>query len=729
MPEQNDNKPENGRRRKKNANLTRPADGDAAAAERAADAKEGAQNMQKGPGRGRKPAQTPNEPAGGNKQSNGSAPHSEKEDVAAAQPRKRGRPKKSAASGGENNGNNKKEAAPAGKQEAKRPSGGHRRPRPAMEKAAAHGTEIKTANQIATAMAEPSQPAPVKTANRRRGRKPAGAPKVRIIPLGGLGEVGKNVTVYECQGDAFLVDCGMTFPDESMPGVDLVLPDFTYILENRDHIRGIVVTHGHEDHIGAIPYLLKQFNLPIYATKLTCGLIENKLKEHGLLGKVTLNVMKPGDVVKLGCMSVEFINVNHSIPDACAFAIQTPAGIIVHTGDYKIDFTPIGGEVINLARFGELGSQGVLALLSDSTNAERPGSTPSERTVGESFDKIFAGAAGKRILVATFSSNVYRVQQIIAAAVKYGRKVAVSGRSMENVVNKSLEIGYLDVPSGVLVDIDAIGKYPKEKMVIITTGSQGEPMSALTRMAMGDHRKVTITENDCIIISATPIPGNEKLVTKVINELMKLGAEVVYERMYDIHVSGHACQDELKMMISLTKPKFFVPAHGEFKHLKKHASLAVSMGIAPQNVLIGDIGKVIETNGDTMQFSGNVTAGKVLVDGLGVGDVGSVVLRDRKHLAQDGLIVVVTTIESSSGRIIAGPDIVSRGFVYVKESEDMMAKTRNIARDCIRKCMENNTREWGVIKQRIRDDVGDYLWQRTKRSPMILPVVQEVHGK
>lgn len=573
-----------------------------------------------------------------------------------------------------------------------------------------------------------SQAAAVVTAEVRQQTKKTRSkkPAVRIIPLGGLGEIGKNVTVYECQGDSFIVDCGMTFPDESMPGVDLVIPDFTYIVENKDKIRGIAITHGHEDHIGGLPFLLKQANIPIYGTKLTLGLVEGKLKEHGLLGKAKLHVVKPKDIIKFGCMSVEYINVNHSIPDSCALAIHTPAGVIVQTGDFKIDFTPIRGEIIDLARFGALGSQGVLALLSDSTNAERAGSTMSEKTVGESFDKLFSNAQDKRIIVATFASNVHRVQQIIDAAVKYNRKVAVSGRSMENVVNKALEIGYLDVPAGVLIDVDSVGKYPAEKMVVITTGSQGEPMSALSRMAMGDHRKLTVTPGDCIIISATPIPGNEKTVIRVVNELMKLGAEVVYEKMYDVHVSGHACQDELKMILALTKPKFFVPMHGEFKHLKKHAGLALSMGIDSKNVFIGDIGKIIETDGDTMRFDGAVTAGKVLVDGLGVGDVGSIVLRDRKHLAQDGLIVVVTTIDIETGEILSGPDIVSRGFVYVRESEDMIGKARTIARDSITRCLGNNTREWGVIKQRVRDDVGDYLWQVTKRSPMILPVIQEV---
>lgn len=595
----------------------------------------------------------------------------------------------------------------------------------------ANKQEALPTNKAATNAEQPAKTtkAPSKTGqNRRRQQKPSAKQKVRIIPLGGLGEVGKNLTVYECGNDAFIVDCGLTFPDESMPGVDLVIPDFTYVIENKDRIRGIAITHGHEDHIGGLAFLLKHVNLPIYGTKLTLGLVEGKLKEHGLLDKAKLFVQKPGDTVSFGCMNVEFIGVNHSIPDACAFAIHTPAGVIVQTGDFKIDFTPIRGEVINLTRFGELGSHGVLALLSDSTNAERAGSTLSERTVGESFDKLFNQAVDRRILVATFASNVHRLQQIIEAAVKYKRKVAISGRSMENVVNKALEIGYLDVPSGVLVDVDSIGKYPANKMVIITTGSQGEPMSALTRMAMGDHRKVTVTPGDYIIISATPIPGNEKLVGRVINELMKLGAEVIYEKMYDIHVSGHACQDELKMIMALTKPKFFVPVHGEYKHLKKHADLAVSMGIDAKNIFIGDLGKVLETDGQNMAFNGTVTAGKVLVDGLGVGDVGSVVLRDRKHLAQDGLIVLVTTIDGASGTILAGPDVVSRGFVYVRESEDMMARVRSIARDCIQKCMANNSREWGVIKQKMKDDVGDYLWQRTKRSPMILPVIQEVRG-
>ncbi len=627
----------------------------------------------------------------------------------------------------QNQSNNKNTQGPNNAPQKNRRNNTRKKPSLAQvaNEAARTAQQAGEAQQQAAAASTQKKPG----GNRRRsGKKPGEGklPPVRIIPLGGLGEVGKNMTVYECQGDSIIVDVGLSFPDESMPGVDLVIPDFTYVLENKDKIKGIVITHGHEDHIGGLAYLLKQVKFPVYGTRLTIALIENKFKEHGLLGKVKLHVVKPRDVVKLGCFDVEYINVNHSIPDACGLAIHTPAGVIVQTGDFKVDYTPIKGDIIDLARFGELGSKGVLALLSDSTNAERPGSTGSESTVGISFDKLFAQAEDKRILVATFASNVHRVQQIVDAAVKFNRKVAVSGRSMENVVAKALEIGYLEIPSGVLVDVDAIHKYPENKMVIITTGSQGEPMSALTRMAMGDHRKVMVTQNDCIIISATPIPGNEKLVTRVVNELLKSGAQVVYEKMFDIHVSGHACQDELKMMLALTKPKFFIPMHGEYKHLKKHADLAMSMNIDAKNVLVPDIGKVMELDGNTIRFTDTVPAGKVLVDGLGVGDVGSIVLRDRKHLAEDGLIVVVTTIQRETGQIVSGPDIVSRGFVYVRESEDMIGHARDIAKQTIQKCIDNNTREWGVFKQKVRDDVSDYLWQVTKRSPMILPVIQEI---
>lgn len=560
----------------------------------------------------------------------------------------------------------------------------------------------------------------------KRGRsKEQSKPPVRIIPLGGLNEVGKNVTVYESQNDMFLIDCGMTFPDEQMLGVDLVLPDLTYVVKNREKLRGIIITHGHEDHIGALPYFLKQVNVPVYATKLTIGLIENKLKEHGLYGKVKLVQIAPRETYKLGCMEVEFIRVNHSIPDAVSVAVHTPAGVIIHTGDFKIDYSPIIGDIIDLARFGELGSNGVLALLSDSTNAERPGFTPTERKVEESFDKLFEQANKKRIIVATFSSNVNRIQLICEAAARHGRKVAVSGRSMVNVVDVSVQLGYLKPPKNVLIDIDEINRYSPEQIVLVTTGSQGEPMSALSRMASNDHRKVNITPLDFIIISATPIPGNEKTVSRVVNELMRLGAEVIYERMYDVHVSGHACQEEQKMMLALTRPKFFFPVHGEFKQLKRHASLAYAMGMDPDHVFIGENGKVFELDGVSVKCEETVQSGRILVDGLGVGDVGSIVLRDRKHLGQDGLIVVVTTIEQATGQIMSGPDIISRGFVYVREAEDMLAEARKIARETLENCMDNNVREWGSIKTQVRNALSTFFYNRTKRSPMILPVIQE----
>lgn len=593
----------------------------------------------------------------------------------------------------------------------------------AKKSAAAEKTDAKAAAAKSTASASTTK----QNTRGKRGRpnKEQTKTPVKIIPLGGLNEVGKNVTVYECQNDMFMIDCGMTFPDEQMLGVDLVLPDLTYVVKNREKLRGIIITHGHEDHIGALPYFLKQVNVPVYATKLTIGLIENKLKEHGLYGKVKLMQIKPRETFKLGCMQVEFIRVNHSIPDAISVAVHTPAGVIIQTGDFKIDYSPIIGGIIDLARFGELGSHGVLALLSDSTNAERPGFTPTERTVEESFDKLFKQAHNKRIIVATFSSNVNRIQLICEAAAKHGRKVAVSGRSMVNVVGVSVQLGYLKPPKGVMIDIDDIHRYPPEKIVLITTGSQGEPMSALSRMASNDHRKVMITPQDAIIISATPIPGNEKTVSRVVNELMRLGAEVIYERMYDVHVSGHACQEEQKMMLALTRPKFFFPVHGEYKQLKRHASLAYAMGMDSDHVFIGENGKVFELDGVSVKCEETVPSGRVLVDGLGVGDVGSIVLRDRKHLGQDGLIVVVTTIEQASGQIMSGPDIISRGFVYVREAEDMLSEARNIARETLEHCLDNNVREWGSIKTQIRDALSSFFYNRTKRSPMILPVIQE----
>ncbi len=595
-------------------------------------------------------------------------------------------------------------------------------PKTAAAKTSAPPAAVKPA-------AADAQLAPKANTHAKRGRskeKESSKIPVRIVPLGGLNEVGKNVTLYECQNDMFMVDCGMTFPDEQMLGVDLVLPDLSYVMKNREKLRGIVITHGHEDHIGALPYFLKQVNTPVYATKLTIGLIANKLKEHGLFGKVKLMQIAAGETFKIGCMEVEFIRVNHSIPDAVSLAIHTPAGVIIQTGDFKIDYTPIIGGIIDLARFGELGSHGVLALLSDSTNAERPGFTPTERTVGESFDKLFKQARDKRIIVATFSSNVNRIQLVCEAAAKHGRKVAVSGRSMVNVVEVATELGYLTPPKDVMIDIDDINRFPPEKIVLMTTGSQGEPMSALSRMASNDHRKVMITSGDFIIISATPIPGNEKTVSRVVNELMRLGAEVIYERMYEVHVSGHACQEEQKIMLALTRPKFFFPVHGEYKQLKRHASLAFGMGMDSDHVVIGENGKVFELDGVSVKCEETVPSGRVLVDGLGVGDVGSIVLRDRKHLGQDGLIVVVTTIEQATGQIAAGPDIISRGFVYVREAEDMLSEAREIVRQTIESCMQNNVREWGNIKTQVRDALSSYFYNRTKRSPMILPVIQEV---
>jgi ribonuclease J len=572
-----------------------------------------------------------------------------------------------------------------------------------------------------TAVVQPTE----KPKNTRSHTKEIRRTPLKIIPLGGLNEIGKNMTVFECCNDMFILDCGLAFPDADMPGVDIVIPDFTYVERNKDKLRGIVLTHGHEDHIGGLAYFLKKINVPIYGTKLTLGLVEGKLKEHGLYGKVQLNVIAPKKTVKMGCMAVEFIKVNHSIPDAVGMAIHTPAGIVVHTGDFKVDYTPIDGQTIDLARFGELGSRGVLALMADSTNAERPGYTHTERTVGESFDKLFKKADGKRIIIATFSSNIHRVQQIINCAERYGRKIAVFGRSMINVINTAIELGYLDVPKGIIIDIETMNRYESEKIVLITTGSQGEPMSALTRMAMNDHKKVNITPMDFIIISATPIPGNEKYVTRVVNELMKSGAEVVYEAMYEVHVSGHACQEELKLMLALTKPKFFIPVHGEYKHLKKHADLALQMGIPKDNIIIGEIGNVIETDGNKIGVVSQVPSGRVLVDGLGVGDVGSIVLRDRKHLAQDGLIIIVIGIEKSTNTIVAGPDIISRGFVYVRESEELIVEAKQILSNTLYNCSNAELKEWNTLKSKLRDALSDYIYQKTKRSPMILPIIME----
>lgn len=565
-----------------------------------------------------------------------------------------------------------------------------------------------------------------KTSHNRSEKSSKSLKPIKIIPLGGLGEIGKNITLYEYDGDMFLVDCGMSFPDEDTPGVDIVIPDFTYVLENKDKIKGLVVTHGHEDHIGAIPYLLRNFNLPIYATRLTMGLIEGKLKEHKLLSGAKLNVVSPGEKVTLGKFTVEFIHVNHSIPDAVGFAITCAAGTVVQTGDFKIDTTPIDDYVIDIARFAELGKKGVLALLSDSTNAERPGFTPSEKLVGESFSNLFKKAEGHRIIVATFSSNIHRIQQIIDEAARCDRKVVISGRSMQNVVNVAAELGYLKVPDGILVELEALRNYKPDELVIITTGSQGEPLSALHRIAFSEHRQIELIPGDVIIISATPIPGNEKLVGKVINELMRRGANVVYEKMYDVHVSGHACQEELKLMMSIVKPKYFIPVHGEQKHLYKHSVLAGNMGIPKDNIIIPINGEVIELTKRSIKYTQTVTAGRVLVDGFGVGDVGSIVLRDRKHLAEDGIIVVNVAIDSVTREVVSGPDVVSRGFVYVKESEELMNELNEVVCDVLEKCYVTNVRDWNAIKTKIKDSVAKFLFSRTHRSPMILPVIMEV---
>ena len=549
---------------------------------------------------------------------------------------------------------------------------------------------------------------------------------VRIAFLGGLNEVGKNMTLYECQNDMILVDCGLAFPEPDMLGVDLVIPDFTYVEQNIDKIKGIFITHGHEDHIGGLAYLLQRVNIPVYGTKLTIGLIEGKLKEHKILDKVTLNEIQPKDKINVGCFEVEAIHVNHSIPDALALAINSPAGLIIQTGDFKIDTTPIDGEVIDLARIAKLGEKGVLCLLSDSTNAQRPGYTASERTVGESFARLFQKADGKRLIVATFASNIHRVQQIIDVAKSVGRKVALSGRSLENVVETASRLGYLNIPEGILISIDSVSRYPHDKLVIITTGSQGEPMSALYRMAFSEHRRVEIGTGDYVIISATPIPGNEKTVGKVVDELLKRGAEVVYERMYEVHVSGHACQEELRLMLSLAKPKFFIPVHGEQKHLRSHAAVAESMGIAPGNIYIADNGKQVELSKRKMSVVEDVPAGKVFVDGYGVGDVGSAVIRERKRLAEDGLMIISAVIEKETGMLVSGPDIISRGFVYVRDSEQLIAEAKLVAQIVIDECIHEGRIEWNAIRNRMRDDISRLLYDRTKRSPMVLPIISSV---
>ena len=559
-------------------------------------------------------------------------------------------------------------------------------------------------------------------ANRRSKPKT----RLKVIALGGLEEIGKNMTVLEYGNDIIIIDCGLAFPEDDMLGIDLVIPDITYLAKNVEKIRGIVLTHGHEDHIGALPYVLKQLKVPVFGTLLTLGLLENKLREHNMLDKTTLHTVVPGEKVKLGEMVVEFIHTNHSIADSVALAIQTPVGMVIHTGDFKVDYTPIDGDIIDLQRFAELGSQGVLLLMSDSTNAERKGFTMSEKNVGKVFERIFEETPRNRIMVATFSSNIHRIQQIINAAYMYGRKVAIIGRSMVNAVKTASELDYLWVPPRTLIDINEIKNYRDEQLVIITTGSQGETMSALSRIANSEHKQVSVKPDDKIIISASAIPGNEKNVIRVVNELLKKGADVVYGGIEDIHVSGHARQEELKLMLALTKPKFFMPVHGEYMHLSSHRDLAISMGMDKKNIFVNKLGDVLELSKNEAKVTGTVPTGQVMVDGLGVGDVGNIVLRDRKHLSEDGLMVVVVSMEEETGQIVAGPDIISRGFVYVRESEGLMDGAREVVVKALQECEEKNITSWNYIKNLIKDTLKNYIWQKTKRSPMILPIIMEV---
>ena len=565
----------------------------------------------------------------------------------------------------------------------------------------------------------------------RRGQpRPAAPPPVpiHIYPLGGLGEVGKNMTVYECCGDMIIVDCGLVFPDSEMYGIDMVIPDFTFVLQNKDRIKGLLITHGHEDHIGSIPYLLQKLDLPVYGTKLTLGLIRNKLEEFNLAGRTRFVEIVPRQKIHLGCFTVEPIHVNHSIPDAVGFAIDSPAGVVIQTGDFKIDYTPLACGPTDLTTLAEYGQRGVLALLSDSTNAERPGFTATEQKVAAGVHNLFTQARNKRIIIATFASNIYRIQQIIDLAVQEGRKVAFSGRSMVNNTAMAQELGYMHIPEGTLINIDELNRYAPDEVVLITTGSQGEPLSALSRMASCSHRQVRVGPGDFIIISANPIPGNEKSVTKIVNGLLLLGAEVIYESMYDVHVSGHACQEEQKLMLTLTKPKYFLPVHGEYKQLKKHALTAASLGIPHSNILIAENGSNVILTQDEIKLGDPVTAGAVMVDGLGVGDVGNVVLRDRKHLSEDGLVIIVATVDSRTGKVLAGPDLVSRGFVYVRENESLMDGAQSTVEMTLNRCVEERVRDWNSVKTRMREALSSYIYRRTKRSPMILPVLMEVNA-
>ena len=619
------------------------------------------------------------------------------------------------------------------KKENTKKEGGRTR-KPYNRKKKEFSNEVKEAkivnekNNVEIKNDENKEVKPIKTRRKRKKDTDTIFKKsnLKIIPLGGLHEIGKNITVFEYENEIIVVDCGLSFPEDDMLGIDLVIPDISYLEKNVEKIKGLVITHGHEDHIGAVPYLLKKMNIPIYATKLTAGLIRNKLEEHKLLRSTELHEVVQGQTISLGKnFKVEFIRSSHSIPDSVMLAITTPAGTVLHTGDFKVDYTPIDGKIMDFGRIAELGNQGILALMADSTNAERKGFTMSESSVGEVFDKLFLHCT-KRIVVATFASNVHRVQQIVNCAVKYNRKIAVCGRSMVNMIDTARELGYIDCPENIFIDIDMINSYADENLVIITTGSQGEPMSALTRMAAGDHRKVKITPNDLVIISATPIPGNEKFVSKVIDDLMQIGAEVVYSSLEAVHVSGHACQEEQKLIIALAKPKYFIPVHGEYRQLIAHSETAQSMGIDKDHIIMMANGRVLEINEDKAEFTSTVPCGRVLVDGLGVGDVGSIVLRDRQHLSQDGLIIIVLTMDSSTGEVVAGPDVISRGFVYVRESENLMDDVKSVVRHEIKKCEERGIRDWGTIKSATRENLRDYIFMKTKRNPMIIPIIMEI---
>ena len=655
------------------------------------------------------------------------------------QPAQNSRNAQSPQNGGNDTGRKNNNTAPRRSQPRRAPAAGNAAPRPNTNQPRANTNQPRpnanqntpAARQTLTPAVQPSALQQQRPSHRGRANKTDPnnpAIPMHICPLGGLGEVGKNITMYECQGDMILVDCGVVFPDSDMFGVDLVIPDFTYVLENKDRVKAVLITHGHEDHIGSLPYLLKQFgDLPVYASKLTIGLIKNKLEEHGLANSTKFVEIHPRQKIHFGCFTVEPIHVNHSIPDALAFAIECPAGIVMHTGDFKIDYTPLSGDAVtDLATIAEYGRRGVLALLSDSTNAERPGFTATEQTVAAGVRGLFVRAQKKRIIVATFASNIYRIQQIVDLAIESGRKVAVSGRSMVSNTEMARELGYLHVPDNVLIDIDQINRIPPEKVVLITTGSQGEPLSALSRMAQASHRNVRVGPGDFIIISARPIPGNEKTVTKVVNGLMMLGAEVIYENMYDTHVSGHACQEEQKLMLTLANPKFFMPVHGEYKQLKHHADTAKQLGYTSKNIYIGENGQNIRLSRDEMVLESTVQAGAVLVDGLGVGDVGNVVLRDRHHLSEDGIIIITAAVDTHAGRVLSGPDLVSRGFVYVRESEELMDGARAQVEMTLDRALADNAHDWNNLKSRVREALSSYIYRKTKRSPMILPILLEV---